>query len=506
MPSVGRNIVANFVGNATLAVLAIVFPPIVARLLGIESYGLIGIYASLSAGIAVLDLGLTATLTREMARLSDAGTEDANRAMKDMVRTFELVFWGVGLCAGGAVFLAAPLVSAYWVHAQALPPAVITSNVRLIGLLLALQWPWGMYNGGLLGLQRQVSANVIQAVSTALRLGGGAAVVWKLSQTPHAFFLWQACIAGAQTIVTAVTLSRHLPRTRAPGAFRRSVLVANWRFSTGMAVTMLLVLLLTQSDKIVVSKLFPLKEFGYYTLAWTVGNGLGMLVGPVFVAVFPRLTQLVRQDSVPELTRLYHASCQIVSVAVLPAAAVLALFSGEVIWAWTGDRATVAALQWVVIPICIGTALNGLINIPYALQLAFGWTRLAIWANAIGVVVIIPLTVLMSRRYGTVGAASGWLLLNAGYVIFMLHAMHKRLLKDEQRAWYTVDVGLPLCGALVGALSIRALFASPAGRGGCLVLVAVAAVASVGCAGLASPFVRSHGRERLGPIWRALRA
>jgi O-antigen/teichoic acid export membrane protein len=502
----GRNIVANFGGKASIAAIGILFPPILARLLGIEAYGLVGIYTSLGAGLSVLDLGLTATLTREMARLSDVGTEDAGREMRNMIRTFELVFWLIGFCVGGIVYLGAPLVSAYWIHARTLSPDVVTGSVRLIGLLLALQWPWGMYNGGLLGLQRQVSANIIQATGMALRLGGGAVVVWMISPTTNAFFLWQACAAGAQTIVTAVVLSRSLPRTRVRGVFRRAVLVANWRFSAGMAATMLLGIVLTQADKIVVSKFLSLEAFGYYTLAWTVGSGLALLIGPVFVAVFPRLSQLARQENMPEITRLYHDSCQLVSIAILPAAAVLSLFSREVIWAWTGDPATVAAIRWVIVPISVGTALNGLMNIPYALQFAFGWTRLAVWANAVGVVVIVPLTILLAKMLGTVGAAAGWALLNAGYVVFVVYAMHRRLLKTEQRKWYVVDVALPLCGSLAATLPIRVLFGSPMGRGGSLALVSVASIVALLGAAVASPIVRNQGRERLAPLWRALRA
>src|SRR5580658_5688935 len=141
MPSLRRNIVANFVGKASVAALGILFPPIIARLLGIESYGLIGIYASLNGTLSVLDLGLTATLTRQMARLSDERTEEAATAMRDMVRTFELVFWGIGVCAGGVVFVAAPLVASHWVHAQTLPPEAITASIRLMGLVVCLQWP-----------------------------------------------------------------------------------------------------------------------------------------------------------------------------------------------------------------------------------------------------------------------------------------------------------------------------------------------------------------------------
>jgi O-antigen/teichoic acid export membrane protein len=490
MPSLRTNIAANFIGKICLAAVAVIFPPILVRLLGIESYGLLGIYSSLNAALAVFDLGLTATLTREMARLSGDDTGEAGPALRDMTRTFELVFWAIGICVGGLVFLAAPIISNHWIHARTLRPEVVTSSVRLIGVVLALQWPGGMYNGGLLGLQRQISANVIQAIGVTLRFAGGAAILWKISPTIDAFFTWQAGVAGAQTIVTGVFLLKSLPKTDSRGTFRRSALLANWRYSAGASIITLLAMILTQADKAVVSKILPLEDFGYYTLAWTLCGGLGLFVAPVFIAVFPRLAQLARQNDAPQIKRLYHSSCQLVSVALLPACAVLTVFSREVLWAWTGNLTTVAAIRPVVIAVAIGTTLNGLMSIPYALQLAYGWTRLAAWANGIAVVVIVPLTIVLAKTFGTVGAACGWLVLNTGYVIFIIRVMHTRLLKTEQRRWYSVDVALPLSGALLAVLPIRIIVAAPSGRGASLILVVVAAVAAILGAATASPSIR----------------
>jgi hypothetical protein len=41
--------------------------------------------------------------------------------------------------------------------------------------------------------------------------------------------------------------------------------------------------------------------------------------------------------------------------------------------------------------------------------------------------------------------------LNAGYVLFMLPLMHRRLLSGELRSWWIHDVGLPFAAALVVA-------------------------------------------------------
>ena len=68
--SVRRNAIANFVGQGWTALIGLAFIPIYIRLLGIEAYGLVGVFAVLQSWLAILDLGLTPTLSREMAKPS----------------------------------------------------------------------------------------------------------------------------------------------------------------------------------------------------------------------------------------------------------------------------------------------------------------------------------------------------------------------------------------------------------------------------------------------------
>mgnify|MGYP001572637190 FL=1 len=52
--------------------------------------------------------------------------------------------------------------------------------------------------------------------------------------------------------------------------------------------------MLTQLDKVILSKMLTLKTFGYYILAGVVGNGLsGVLITPMFNTIFPRFSALV---------------------------------------------------------------------------------------------------------------------------------------------------------------------------------------------------------------------
>lgn len=78
-----------------------------------------------------------------------------------------------------------------------------------------------------------------------------------------------------------------------PARFDPGAIVRIRRFAAGMAATTLLSLLLAQVDKILLSKIVSLKDFGFYTLAASAAGALYFLVTPVVTAISPRLTELV---------------------------------------------------------------------------------------------------------------------------------------------------------------------------------------------------------------------
>ena len=84
------------------------------------------------------------------------------------------------------------------------------------------------------------------------------------------------------------------------------------------------------------------------------------------------------------------------------------------------------------------------------LQLAHGWTALRVGINVVAAAVIVPLIAWAVPRYGAIGAAFGWLLLNVGYVVVIAHLMHRRLLLGEKGKWYRDAIARPVvAGSLV---------------------------------------------------------
>jgi len=409
-PSVRNNIIANFAGKTWSGIFSLAFVPIYIKLMGVEVYGLLGIFMSLSALLALLDAGLSATLSRELSRLSV--TENSEQESRDLVRTFEVVYWGIGIVVGIIVIILAPLITKYWINSTNIPSETIEQALLIMGILLASQWPGAIYSGGLRGLQRQVVLNVIRSMSVTIQHGGAVLVLLFISPSILSFFLWQSLVALLTTIVLAIWLWKSLPKSAQQSKFDKNLFIKNWRFASGVLGISFMTILLAQLDKIILSKMLTLEMFGYYMLAFNVANALHSLVTPISSAFFPKFTQLVASEEKNNLITLYHKGCQLLSVFVLPAAITIAVFSEEILTFWLRDTMAAQNSYQILTLLIIGTAFNALMTLPYMLQLAHGWTKLAFYKNIIAVIILVPLMLWMVQMYQGVGAAWVCIILN----------------------------------------------------------------------------------------------
>lgn len=451
--------------------MSLAFIPVYIKFLGIESYGLIGFFASFQSLLALLDLGLGAAISRELARLS---VDVANAAqMRQLLRTLELIYWGVGLLLAGIIVLIAPLLATHWLQPESISSSNILHAIILMGAGFAARWPFGLYSGVLQGLQRQVLFNGVKIFVETARNGGAALVLWLVSPSLTAFLWWQFAISLIASMFTAAAAWHAMPASMQRSQFSIDAMRGIWKFAAGLSGIALTVVVLTQIDKVILSKMLSLKAFGFYALAWTLASGLGLLISPVFAAYYPRLVQAVMQTGKDDLKHIYHQGCQLVSIIVLPAGAVIAGFSHEILLLWTQNAEVAQSAHLVLRIVIIGSMLNGLMNIPYALQLAHGWTSLAFKANIVAICFLAPLVIFAAYRYGVEGAASIWVLLNTGYILFSIHWQHKCLLPAEKRSWYWNDVIPPLFASALAVIVMRAIIPEMDAKSPLLTLVAI---------------------------------
>ncbi|MDX2479302.1 MAG: oligosaccharide flippase family protein [Desulfuromusa sp.] len=488
MSLVRKNIMANLIGSGWVALISIAFIPLYIHFMGVEAYGLVGFYLTLQAVFAVLDMGLTATVSRELARLSSTG--GVTQEMRNLVRTLEFFYWGIALFIMVLVVLLAPWIATQWLNANTLSADTLIVSIMLMGMMIALRMPYGFYGGGLLGLQRQVQLNVIKVVVETLRSGGVVLVLWLVSPTVVAFFQWQLLISALGAVAMAWGLWRSLPRSSSKPLFQLSVFRRLWRFAAGMSVIMLLSAILVQMDKLVLSKMLTLEAFAYYSLASTVAVGLYVIIGALFSSVYPRFTQLLASDESALLKSFYHKSCQMMTVLVMPMAMLISFFSINILQLWTHNAVVAEQTAPILSILVVGTALNGMMNLPFALQLAHGWTRLAIGLNTVAIVILLPSLIIVVEWFGVVGAAAIWLVLNAGYMVFGLALMHRKIFKGELLHWIVADFAIPSLVSFSVVLSFWTLFPEGMGVIGQLVWITLAGFVALLLSALAAPAIR----------------
>lgn len=453
-----RNLLANFAGTGWNAAVTLALVPFYLHVLGAEGFGLVGFFTTLSSVLWLFDLGLSTTLNRELASMKPSGSQ-AFRA-RDLVKTLATLYWGFAALLALTVMLSAPWLASRWLQPESLAVESVTSSIRLMALVIGLQFPFAIYAGGLLGIHRHVALNGVIVAAVTVRGVVTVLVLTLVSSTVEAFFICQLAAWALQTAATRAALLRYLPAETDSGKFRTEQLRRLARFAIGITVITAAGALLTQIDKIVLSRLLSLQDFGYYVLASTLATGLSVIAAPFFASIFPRFTQLVSNGEEELLRLTYHQTAQRLSLLVLPAAVVLALFPREILMLWTGSGDIAVRSAPLLTLLSVGFAANAVMHIPYALQLAHGWTRLALSLNVAGVIFLVPLSILGARQFGGMGTATVWLALNLLYVSAGVPLMHRRLLRGEAGRWYLQDVGVPLAIALLIAVPARFLLTS----------------------------------------------
>jgi len=453
--SLKKNVLANYLGQGWRAIMSLAFVPLYIKYLGIEAYGLIGIFVMLQAWLSLLDMGMRPTLVREMARFTGGGHDV--QSIWDLLRSIELIAFGMAALIGLSVWGASGWLATDWVQAEQMSVEAMAQAFTLMGLVVALRFIENIYTNSIAGLQRQVLQNVVTSIMATFRgLGAVGVLVW-VSPTIEAFFIWQGIISFVTAVIFMILVYRLLPRSTRRARFSLTALLEVWRFAAGMLGITLLALLLTQVDKILLSRLLSLENFGYYALASMVAGGLYLMVTPIGAAFYPRFTELLTRDDDHALRKTYHLGAQLVTVLMGSAAVILIVYADRILLLWTGDPALTKQVAPVMAVLVLGTFLNGLMWVPYQMQLAYGWTSLSVRINFIAVLFLIPAILWLVPIYGAMGAAWAWVGLNFFYVFIGVHFMYRKILVDEKWRWYIHDILLPLLAAVGGALVIHSL-------------------------------------------------
>jgi O-antigen/teichoic acid export membrane protein len=445
MSPIKKNIIANYLGQGWSGFMAVAFIPFYIQCLGVEAYGLIGLFTVIQALVLILDMGMSPTLNREMARLTNG--DYSPQSIRDLLRSLEIICYSLAAAIVVVAWFFSDYFAREWLKTTQLPVGDVAHALTLMTLVAALRLCEGIYRGSLYGLERQVWYNYTYSFLSTLRYVGALAILMWFSATIEAFFVWQAGVSIFTLVLLSLCVHHSLPEARACAKFSKESLIRVWKFAGGMMGITLLSMLFLQMDKVLLSRLVSLHDLGYYSLASTAANVMFMIVVPVTQAIYPQLVKFSSYADQAEMAAIYHKTTQLVVVLTSSISMLLYFFSGGVIFVWSGNQDLIINTAPLLSILIIGSFLNGLSYLPYQLQIAHGWISLLLKIYSFVVLVFIISILFIVPVYGVEGAAWIWVALNAAYLILTSHFMHRRLLREHKWKWCFFDVLLPVLGA-----------------------------------------------------------
>lgn len=437
MSSLKKNTIANFIGQFWVALLAFFLVPVYIHYLGIESYGLLGFFVSLQTLIAMMDLGLSVTANREVAK---SRAEANPGSICEVLFTLQYVYFGFGLLILLFFIGSADFIATHWVSAKNLPNELIKNAVVLFGITLGLRWPNALYTGILRGYEKQVRINGITVLIATVKGLGSLILLISISQNLLHLLFWQMICGIAEVSLFGIYAWKEVPlKGDVKQGFSFKALKSVLGFSSTIALISIFAAVIKQLDKVMISVLLPLEEMGYYSTAFQAYTVILMFVTPVSSAVFPRLTTLVHSGNEPLLSEVYHKTSRIIAFVASPVAAIFIFYSYDLLLFWTRSDLIAQKAYLALSFLSFAAILNSVMQASLVLQFAAGLQKLPLYFNIASCFLLTPLTYFLVLKFGIKGGAISWIVFNLLYYSIIPVFTHRFVLKQQLLRWIFRD-------------------------------------------------------------------
>jgi len=427
-----------------LSLIGILLMPVYLRYLGSEAFGLVGFSMMLQAWIQLFDLGMSPVLAREMSRYR-AGYLSLDE-LKVKLSSLESAMGGAGLSIALLIAASSATIARHWLSVSGIAADELATCVALIGLTGVLSWLAGLYRSCLAGLERQMLFNGLNIGLASLRYLGVVPLLLFVSDAPVHFFAYQAGVSAFSLLLFSVVARRCVP-CKAEFGWSSSALLSMLPMIGSMAFLSVVWVAITQIDKLVLSGLLPLEEYGYFMLATMAASGVLILTSPLNQVVQPRLTILAERKSEGQLINLYRLSMQVFVVAFFSLGGALAFFAEPILNLWSGRSDVAADAAPILFWYALANSVTGVLVLPFMLQFAKGQLRLHVISNAVTLVLFVPTLVVAAVFWGAVGSGRMQFWGNLLFFLLWVPVVHKRLLPTVSLGCMFRDAWVP--GAVV---------------------------------------------------------
>jgi O-antigen/teichoic acid export membrane protein len=454
--NVRNNTLANAAGQSYNILIGFIITPFYLHYLGAESFGLIGFYTLIQSWMHLLDVGLSPTLGRRIA-IEKARNLGFN-AFFDLLRSVEFIFIIFGMIIIFFITSTNQWISEKWIKGESLNNELIVYCILLMGIIIGVRLLAGLYKGCIIGLQDQVWLNIFTIFILSLKYIGSIVVLEFWQPTVDTFFEYQLIIAILELIILQKFLYKNIQLEKnilMDLRFKSKVIKQVIPMSLGLAYTSALWILVSQSDKIILSTVLPLSEFGYFSLIALITTSIMVSTLPIWQAITPKLTELHQQGQFHSFEKLYRQASKFAVSISCSITCVVCMYPEFVIYSWTGDMNAASWGYQVLFWYSLGTFFLAASSAQYFLQISIGSVRLHVIGSTATVFLQLPVIYWAAINYSALGAGLSWFLCRILLFIFWVPYVHRRFLPGLQFKWLLLDTFPIVIVTFFAAASVR---------------------------------------------------
>lgn len=398
-----KNIFVNILGKVWSVLSNFLFIPLYIKYLGIESYSVISFTLVLNGILAVMDAGLTSTISREF---SSSKNDNINRL--EIFKTLESIYFVLTIISIFIIFFLSDSLSTKWLNLSNIDPLELSFYLKLISFELGFRLLSNFYIGGFIGLDKQVKANIYLILYGVFRNGF---VIFIILYHPSLklFFLWQGIITFLFVIFIRLDITKLVTGSFKPFFAKpkilRYVFIKVWKFAAGMMLISLVAGLNTQMDKLALSKLLPIEILGFYTLAFALANGLIVISTPISNALLPKMTSLFTSNDLSGAIKIFKDGHLLSSSIVFSFSAILIFFPEELLFIWTNDLILSKKTSIYLPLVTLGMTFLAIQLLPFNVAIANGYTKFNNYIGLVSLILTLPGYWLMVKYFNGLGAA-----------------------------------------------------------------------------------------------------
>jgi O-antigen/teichoic acid export membrane protein len=412
-----KNAFANLCRGGAAALVTLLLPPFLTRILPIEAYNTWLLILQLGTYVSLLDFGIQTAVGRYVAYCNELG----DKRKRDSIVSNAI---GILTFVGSLALIGVAMATWQLPHLFPSMPVALQQDAKLallaVGSSLAIALPFNVFGAVFIGLQRYDVPAWIIGIS---RILGGFFVIL-IAHTSHSIAMMGLAM-GAANLLTGVW--QYLAYRRLAGDIQisvkqlsKSTAIEITNYCAGLLVWTVGMLLVSGLDTAIIGY-FDYRSVVYYSLAASLTMFVTGLQSSVFATILPNAAEINARGDRVGLGKLLVASTRYATVMLVFTSLPLLLGGKLLLTIWVGE--SYANNTVIMLHLLIIAGFIRQLGAPYAtIVMASGEQKLIMLSPLVEGVVNLATSILLISKIGVIGVAIGTII--GGFVSVLFHLFY----------------------------------------------------------------------------------